>query len=71
MSRMHSIDVTEYITDEAKKFAEVLSDRFWGVDVKIKESYSSTKIHFNLHWSGGAINGIHKKRIHPRRKSRL
>lgn len=51
MSRMHSIDVTEYITDETKKFAEVLSDRFWGVDVKIKESYSSTKIHFNLHWS--------------------
>lgn len=51
MSRMHSIDVTKYITDEAKKFAEVLSDSFWGVDVKIKESYSSTKIHFNLHWS--------------------
>ncbi len=51
MSRMHCVDVTEYITDEAKKFAELLSDKFWGVDVKYKENYSSTKIHFNLHWS--------------------
>lgn len=51
MSRMYSIDVTEYIIEQAKKFAEVLSDRFWGVDVKIKESYSSTKVYFNLSWS--------------------
>jgi len=49
MMNIRITSVSDYIADETKRYAEMLSENFWSLNIKVIERYNGVKIKFVSH----------------------
>lgn len=49
MMNIRITSVSDYISNETKRYAEMLSENFWSLNIKVIERYDEVKIKFVLH----------------------